>query len=114
MSPTLKDSTIFNHLSIFNFYVREFCNTQLKEESERAKPFDIMLVFAWLLSPELPINIRYWMCCSIILWSFTFYLIVCVDICRLPLNVVLLSMFLDATLGIEWNQKATYAQFFSE
>lgn len=74
MSPALKDSTIFQHLSIFNFYVREFCNTQLIEESERTKPFDIML----------------------------------------PLNVVLLSMFLDATLGIEWDQKTTYARFFSE
>lgn len=73
MSPSLKDSTIFNHLSIFNFYIREFCNTRLKEESDRAKPFDIMI----------------------------------------PMNVVLLSMYLDATLGIEWNQKETYAKFFS-
>lgn len=74
MSPSLKDSTIFNHLSIFNFYIREFCNTKLKEESDRAQPFDMML----------------------------------------PLNCVLLSMYLDATLGIEWKLKGTYAQFFSE
>lgn len=74
MSPTLKDSTVFNHLTIFNFYVREFCHTQLKEKSDRAQPFDIML----------------------------------------PLNVVLLSMFLDATLGIEWKQKSAYAEFFTE
>lgn len=74
LSPSLKDSTVFSHLSIFNFYIREFCNTKLKEEADRTKPFDVML----------------------------------------PLNVVLLSMYLDATLGIEWNQKATYAQFFSE
>lgn len=74
MSPSLKDSTVFNHLSIFNFYIREFCNTTLAEESKRSKSFDIML----------------------------------------PLNVVLLSMYLDATLGIEWNKKAMYARFFSE
>lgn len=52
----------------------EFCNTELKEESESGKPFDMMT----------------------------------------PINVVLLSMYLDATLGIEWNQKAAYAQFFNE
>lgn len=74
MSPSLKDSTIFNHLTIFNFYIREFCNTKLKEESDRGKPFDVML----------------------------------------PINIVLLSMYLDATLGIEWNLKGKYAQFFSE
>lgn len=74
MSPSLKDSTVFNHLSIFNFYIREFCSTTLSEESERAKPFDVML----------------------------------------PLNVVLLSMYLEATLGIEWHLKGTYAQVFSE
>lgn len=74
MSPSLKDSTVFSHLSIFNFYIREFCNTKLDEEAQNGKPFDVML----------------------------------------PLNVVLLSMYLDATLGIEWHQKTAYANFFSE
>lgn len=74
MSPSLKDSTVFSHLSIFNFYIREFCNTKLDEESKIGKAFDVML----------------------------------------PLNVVLLSMYLDATLGIEWHQKTAYANFFHE
>lgn len=74
MSPSLKDSTVFSHLSIFNFYIREFCNVQLKDEMKKNKPFDIMS----------------------------------------PLNVVLLSMYLDATLGIEWHQKTAYACYFSE
>lgn len=74
MSPSLKDSTVFTHLSIFNYYIREFCHVQLMDETKNAEPFDIMV----------------------------------------PLNVVLLSMYLDATLGIEWHQKTTYAKFFSE
>lgn len=74
MSPSLKDSTVFSHLSIFNYYIREFCNTKLDEEAQSGKSFDVML----------------------------------------PLNVVLLSMYLDATLGIEWHQKTAYANFFSE
>lgn len=74
ISPSLKDSTVFSHLPIFNFYIREFCNNELKEESDKGKAFDVML----------------------------------------PLNTVLLSMYLDATLGVEWNQKAAYAQFFNE
>lgn len=74
MSPSLKDSTVFSHLSIFNFYIREFCNVTLDEEAKMGKAFDVML----------------------------------------PLNVCLLSMYLDATLGIEWHQKSTYANFFSE
>lgn len=74
MSPSLKDSTVFSHLSIFNYYIREFCNVHLKEKANQNRPFDVML----------------------------------------PLNVTLLSMYLDATLGIEWQQKTTYANFFSE
>ncbi|XP_031641181.1 probable cytochrome P450 313a4 [Contarinia nasturtii] len=74
MSPSLKDSTVFSHLSIFNYYIREFCNTKLDDESKNGKPFDVML----------------------------------------PLNVCLLSMYLDATLGIEWHQKTAYANFFSD
>lgn len=74
MSPSLKDSTVFSHLSIFNFYIREFCNTKLDEEAQNRNTFDVML----------------------------------------PLNVALLSMYLDATLGIEWHQKTAYANFFSE
>lgn len=74
MSPSLKDSTVFSHLSIFNYYIREFCNTKLDEEAKTGKASDVML----------------------------------------PLNVVLLSMYLDATLGIEWHQKTAYANFFSE
>lgn len=74
MSPSLKDSTVFSHLSIFNYYIREFCHTTLDIEAKKSNPFDVML----------------------------------------PLNVVLLSMYLDATLGIEWHQKTTYANFFSE
>lgn len=74
MSPSLKDSTVFSHLSIFNFYIREFCTTTLAEEAKKGKAFDVML----------------------------------------PLNVCLLSMYLDATLGIEWHQKSAYSNFFSE
>lgn len=74
ISPFLKDSTVFSHFSIFNFYIREFCNVQLMDEMKKNKPFDIMP----------------------------------------PLNVALLSMFLDATLGIEWHQKTAYANYFNE
>lgn len=74
MSPSLKDSTVFGHLSIFNYYIREFCSKDLDTEEKKQKPFDIML----------------------------------------PLNVTLLSMYLDATLGIEWHQKTAYANFFNE
>lgn len=74
MSPSLKDSTVFSHLSIFNYYIREFCNVQLNKEMKNKKPFDVMIL----------------------------------------LNVTLLSMYLDATLGIEWHQKTAYANFFSE
>lgn len=65
---------MFSHLSIFNYYIREFCNGRMVKEMEHGQPFDIMV----------------------------------------PLNVALLSMYLDATLGIEWHQKTAYANFFSE
>lgn len=74
MSPSLKDSTVFRHLPIFNHYIREFCETKLDEEAAKGAAFDVMS----------------------------------------PLNVVLLSMYLDATLGIEWHQKTAYANFFGE
>lgn len=73
IKPSLKDSTISSHLSIFNYYLREFCTIQLANEANNGKPFDLML----------------------------------------PTNVVLLSMFLDATFGQEWTRKTEYSQYFN-
>lgn len=74
MSPSIKDSTVFSHLTIYNYYLREFCNVQLLKEQNKKQPFDIMA----------------------------------------PLNVCMLSMYLDAALGVEWTRKTAYAQCFNE
>lgn len=73
LNPSMKDSTISSHLTIFNYYLREFCTIQLANEANNGVPFDLM-----------------------------------------PLaNVVLLSMFLEATFGQEWTRKTEYTQIFN-
>lgn len=44
LKPSLKDSTISSHLSIFNYYLRELCTIQLANEANNDKPFDILLL----------------------------------------------------------------------
>lgn len=42
LKPSLKDSTISSHLTIFNYFMREFCDVQLANEANNSKPFDIL------------------------------------------------------------------------
>lgn len=72
LKPSLKDSTIASHLTIFNYYLRDFCAIQLANEANNGKPFDLLE----------------------------------------PMNVCLLSMYLEATFGQEWTHKGEYTKKF--
>lgn len=41
MQPSFKDSTIIGHLTVFNYYFRNFCKNVLSQEVD-GKPFDML------------------------------------------------------------------------
>lgn len=43
LKHSLKDSTIASHLTIFNYYLREFATVKVANEADSGKPFDILI-----------------------------------------------------------------------